>query len=72
MIDTAPAPDERGASPDGAESASELRSALRAWLHDNLTPEVAQAAQRSPDEEELELLREWNRRLADALLISSR
>ena len=51
MIDTAPASDERGAPPDGTESAPELRSALRAWLDDNLTPEVARAAQRSPDEE---------------------
>ena len=66
MTDTAPPLDERGAPSDGAKSASELRVALRAWLHNNLTPEVARAAQRSPEEQDLELLREWNRRLADA------
>ncbi len=59
-------PDERDASPAGADAAAELRRSLRAWLADHLTPEVVEAGQRSPEARDLELLRGWNRQLADA------
>jgi alkylation response protein AidB-like acyl-CoA dehydrogenase len=42
-----------------------FRKELRAFLEDNLTPEVAEAGQHSV-EGNLELLRAWNRTLADA------
>ena len=54
------------ASPVRPDPASELRRSLRAWLDDHLTPEISQAGQRSPEAEDLELLRQWNRQLADA------
>jgi alkylation response protein AidB-like acyl-CoA dehydrogenase len=66
MTVNAPPPDERDASPAGTGAAAELRRSLRAWLDDHLTPEVARAGQRSPEPEDLELLRQWNRQLADA------
>ncbi len=48
------------------DSVDDFRGALRSWLADNLTPELAEAGQGSPDEGTLVLLRDWNRRLADA------
>ena len=50
----------------GSDPAAELRRSLRAWLADHLTPDVVGAGQRSPESEDLELLRGWNRELADA------
>ena len=64
-VNTAP-PDERDDSPTGADPAIELRRSLRAWLADHLTPEVVRAGQGSPEVANLELLRGWNRQLADA------
>ena len=46
--------------------ADRLRVELREWLARELTPEVAAAGGKAPDEGDLELLRDWNRRLADA------
>jgi alkylation response protein AidB-like acyl-CoA dehydrogenase len=43
-----------------------FRAELRAWLARELTPEVAAAGGRAPDEGDLDVLRDWNRRLADA------
>ncbi len=59
-------PDERDASRADADPAAALRRSLRAWLADHLTPEVTHAGQRSPEAADLAVLREWNRRLADA------
>jgi len=64
-VNAAP-PDERDVSPVDADPAMELRRSLRAWLADHLTPEVSRAGQRAPEAEDLELLRGWNRELADA------
>lgn len=50
----------------GSDAAADLRRSLRAWLADHLTPDVVGAGQRSPEAEDLELLRGWNRVLADA------
>ncbi len=58
--------DERDPSSDDADPAAAVRRSLRAWLSEHLTSEVVGAGQRSPEVEDLELLREWNRRLADA------
>jgi len=45
----------------------EFRRALRQWLDDNLTPEVVEAGREGfEDEYTLEVLRGWNRLLADA------
>jgi alkylation response protein AidB-like acyl-CoA dehydrogenase len=57
-------PGERDASP--ADAAAELRRSLSAWLSDHLTPEVTKAGQGSPEAADLELLKGWNRQLADA------
>ena len=46
--------------------ADRFRVELREWLDRELTPEVAAAGGKAPDEGDLELLRDWNRRLADA------
>ena len=43
-----------------------FRAALREWLERELTPEVAAAGGKAPDESDLDVLRDWNRRLADA------
>jgi alkylation response protein AidB-like acyl-CoA dehydrogenase len=51
--------------PEG-EPAQAFRAELRAWLDAELTPEVVEAGQHGPDEQRLEALRTWNRRLADA------
>ncbi|MGO8873031.1 MAG: acyl-CoA dehydrogenase family protein [Acidimicrobiales bacterium] len=50
----------------GSGAAEELRKSLRAWLSAELTPDLRQSAQHPPDEENLEVLRHWNHRLADA------
>jgi alkylation response protein AidB-like acyl-CoA dehydrogenase len=52
--------------PGDGEPAAAFRRELRGWLAAELTPEVAEAGQRSPEESDLEVLRAWNRRLADA------
>ena len=43
-----------------------FRAELREWLGAELTPEVAAAGGRAPDEGDLDVLRDWNHRLADA------
>jgi len=50
----------------GRDPAAPFRAELRAWLEAELTSEVSSAGGRSPDRQNLELLRDWNRRLADA------
>ena len=47
-------------------TADRFRVELREWLARELTAEVAAAGGKAPDEGDLELLRDWNRRLADA------
>ena len=42
-----------------------FRAELRAWLQDNLTPEVVEAGGHQIEGESLEVLRAWNRTLAD-------
>ena len=42
-----------------------FRAELRAWLEDNLTPEVVEAGGHQIEGESLEVLRAWNRTLAD-------
>ena len=55
----------------GMESSQEgpdteaFRAELRAWLQDNLTPEVVEAGGHQIEGESLEVLRAWNRTLAD-------
>ena len=45
----------------------EFRRALTAWLADNITPDVVEAGREGyEDEDTLEVLRRWNRKLADA------
>jgi alkylation response protein AidB-like acyl-CoA dehydrogenase len=45
----------------------EFRRALTAWLADNITPDVVEAGREGyEDEDTLEVLRRWNRALADA------
>ena len=48
----------------GVSDVDAFRSELRSWLHANLTPEVVEAGGRNI-ESNLEVLREWNRMLAD-------
>ncbi len=43
-----------------------FRAELRAWLAGHLTPEVAEAGARPTETATLDILREWNRTLADA------
>jgi hypothetical protein len=45
--------------------ADEFRAELRTWLAKHLTPEIAAAGSGSMEGDELELLRDWNRTLAD-------
>jgi alkylation response protein AidB-like acyl-CoA dehydrogenase len=66
MTATTLPPDGGDATPVRPDPAAELRRSLRSWLDDHLTPEVTQAGQRSPEESDLEVLREWNRQLADS------
>jgi alkylation response protein AidB-like acyl-CoA dehydrogenase len=53
----------QGESDEGTD-AEAFRAELRGWLAEHLTPEVAEASERSM-EGALELLRNWNRTLAD-------
>ncbi len=43
-----------------------FRKELRAWLEANVTPELVAAGARGPEAANLEVLRAWNRTLADA------
>lgn len=43
-----------------------FRAELRGWLGANLTDDVRAAGRRGPEADNLAVLREWNRRLADA------
>jgi len=43
-----------------------FRAALRDWLERELTPDVVAVGGNAPDESDLDLRRDWNRRLADA------
>ncbi len=65
-LDPGPAPVASVHQYERFTSVDEFRAALRAWLDAELTPAVSEAGQGSPDAESLELLREWNHRLADA------
>ncbi len=57
----------RLAADPGPSAASELRRRLAGWLRANLTPAVVAAGQVGAlDRESFEVLRAWNRRLADA------
>ena len=51
---------------DPGASASGFRASLRGWLEAELTPEVLDAGRHAPRDDNLEVLRAWNRRLADA------
>ena len=51
---------------DDELSADALRRSLESWLAEHLTPEVAAAGNGMPTAANLELLRSWNRALADA------
>jgi len=51
-------------SREGPETEA-FRSELRAWLEDNLTPEIVEAGSHQIEGESLEVLRSWNRTLAD-------
>lgn len=62
-----PSPGGRHAPPPtGEDPAAGFRAELRAWLRDELPPELAEASHRSPEPSDLGPLRAWNRRLADA------
>ena len=61
-----PDPGEPPRAADRSDPVGEFRSSLRSWLTTELTPELQQSAQHPPDGDNLELLRRWNRRLADA------
>jgi alkylation response protein AidB-like acyl-CoA dehydrogenase len=52
-------------APDAAPAAA-FRAELREWLAGTLTADVVEAGGRPPDETNLEILRPWNRLLADA------
>jgi len=47
------------------ESTDAFRAELRAWLAEHLTPEVVEAGERQMEGASLEVLRAWNRTLAD-------
>ena len=49
---------------EAAETAA-FRAELRAWLKDHLTPEVVEAGSHQGEGDSLEILRAWNRTLAD-------
>jgi len=66
MTVNAPSPDPGSPGTVGTDRGAVLRRSLRAWLDEQLTPEVARASQRSPEAHDLDVLRDWNRRLADA------
>src|SRR6202044_774914 len=52
-------------SSQGGPDTEAFRAELRAWLEDNLTPEVVDAGSHRIEGESLEVLRSWNRTLAD-------
>ena len=52
-------------SQEGPDTAA-FRAELRAWLRENLTPEVVEAGGHQIEGESLEVLRAWNRTLADS------
>ncbi len=45
--------------------ATAFRAELRAWLEDHLTPEVVEAGGHQIEGQSLEVLRAWNRTMAD-------
>jgi hypothetical protein len=49
----------------GEPDTDAVRAELRAWLAEHLTPEVVEAAERQTEGGSLEVLRAWNRTLAD-------
>jgi alkylation response protein AidB-like acyl-CoA dehydrogenase len=49
----------------GEPNADAFRAELRAWLSDHLTPEVVAAGERQVEGGSLDVLRAWNRTLAD-------
>ena len=49
----------------GEPDTEAFRAELRAWLEDHLTPEVVEAGGHQIEGESLEVLRAWNRTLAD-------
>lgn len=49
-----------------AESAEELRAALRGWLDEHLSDEIVALGQVLPTDATIDALRAWNRQLADA------
>src|ERR1019366_3658995 len=53
---------------EAADGAEAFRAEISAWLDVHLTPAIVQAASEGGglDEDNLELLRDWNRTLADA------
>ncbi len=50
---------------DGEPDTDAFRAELRAWLSDHLTPEVVEAGEHHLEGGSLEVLRAWNRTLAD-------
>jgi alkylation response protein AidB-like acyl-CoA dehydrogenase len=50
---------------EGDVDVDAFRAELRAWLARHMTPELAKAGERGMDGDDLELLRAWNRTLAD-------
>ena len=50
---------------EGDADTETFRAELRAWLAEHLTAEVAEGGERSMERDDLELLRAWNRTLAD-------
>ena len=63
-----PAPDQRGPeTPPGRAAPGEMREELAGWLADHLTSDVVEAGRHTGDDDEaFEILRGWNRVLADA------
>ncbi len=61
-----PSPGGQHAPPAGEDPAAGFRAELRAWLRDELPPELAEASHRTSEPSDLEPLRAWNRRLAEA------
>jgi alkylation response protein AidB-like acyl-CoA dehydrogenase len=67
VADHRPIDDTDMGTSDSWSGPEELRVALARWLDANLTPEVVQAGRTGlHGEGDVELLRDWNRRLADA------
>ena len=55
----------QGESDQGEADAEAFRAELRAWLSEHLTPDVAEEGERNMEGGALDLLRAWNRTLAD-------